>query len=162
MSEALSPSDPATPAASVPPIRVKRIDHFSFTVGDIERSTEFYARFGFAPFKRYVSKGPEVDEGADTERADMDIQWLSHPLGGPMLELIRYLHHDAARSAHNSKVGAAHLCFTVEDVSSAFGSMVSEGVEPLSDPHNDEFGVRWVYLRDPDGNSVELIQDPPE
>lgn len=158
-----TPSSPGGETEAAPlPIRVRRVDHVSFTVGDIERSTRFYSRFGFEPFKRYASAGPEVDAGADTERADMDIQWLRHPLGGPMLELIRYVHHDADRSAHNSKVGAAHLCFCVEDVAAAFGSLVSDGIEPLSDPNEDEFGVRWVYLRDPDGNAVELIQDPPE
>lgn len=155
-----STSENAAPSSL--PTGVRRLDHVSFTVGDIERSTEFYGRFGFAPLKRYTSAGPEVDEGAETERADMEIQWLQHPAGGPMLELIRYVHHPADRSAHNSKVGAAHLCFCVEDVSAAFGALVSDGVEPLSDPHEDEFGVRWVYLRDPDGNAVELIQDPPE
>lgn len=155
------PSEDAAPATALP-TRVRRVDHLSFTVGDLERSAEFYGRFGFEPLKHYTSAGPEVDEGADTERADMDIQWLQHPLGGPMLELIRYVHHDAGRAAHNSKVGAAHLCFCVEDVSAAFGALVSDGVEPLSDPHEDAFGVRWVYLRDPDGNAVELIQDPPE
>lgn len=142
-------------------MNVRRLDHFSFTVGELERSIAFYGRFGFEPYKRYVSAGPEVDEGADTERADMDIQWLTHPLGGPMLELIRYVHHEADRSAHNSKVGAAHLCFCVDDVFGAHRSLKAEGIDFLSDPHEDEFGVRWVYLRDPDGNAVELIQDPP-
>jgi catechol 2,3-dioxygenase-like lactoylglutathione lyase family enzyme len=142
-------------------MEVRRLDHVSFTVGDIERSVGFYARFGFEPFKRYVSAGPEVDSGADTERADMDIQWLKHPLGGPMLELIRYVHHPSGRAAHNSKVGAAHLCFAIDDVFGAYAEMAREGVTFLSEPNEDEFGVRWVYLRDPDGNAVELIQDPP-
>jgi hypothetical protein len=30
----------------------------------------------------------------------------------------------------------------------------------VSAPHADEFGVVWVYMRDPDGNVVELIQEP--
>ncbi|MBS1861626.1 MAG: VOC family protein [Actinobacteria bacterium] len=161
MNSSTDTSDGA-PAPAPLPTRVRRVDHLSFTVGDVDRSAAFYRRFGFEPHKRYTSAGPEVDEGADTEDAEMDIQWLVHPLGGPMLELIRYVNHEAGRSAHNSKVGAAHLCFCVEDVNAAFGALVSEGVEPLSDPNEDEFGVRWVYLRDPDGNAVELIQDPPE
>jgi catechol 2,3-dioxygenase-like lactoylglutathione lyase family enzyme len=142
-------------------VRVQRVDHVSFTVGDVERSMVFYGRFGFEQYKRYVSAGPEVDAGADTRRADMDIQWLKHPLGGPMLELIRYVHHPADRSAHNSRVGAAHLCFAIDDVVGAHAELSADGLEFLSDPNEDEFGVRWVYLRDPDGNAVELIQDPP-
>jgi len=142
-------------------MHVERIDHISFTVSDIERSAAFYQRFGFEPYKRYLSAGPDVDAGADTEHADMDIQWLRHPLGGPMLELIRYIHHAVGRSAHNSRVGAAHLCFAIDDVLGAYDDLTSDGVTFLSRPNQDAFGVRWVYLRDPDGNAVELIQDAP-
>jgi catechol 2,3-dioxygenase-like lactoylglutathione lyase family enzyme len=142
-------------------MHVRRLDHISFTVGDLDRSAAFYAQFGFTPLKRYVSAGPDVDRGADTEHADMEIVWLRHELGGPMVELIRYLHHPANRAAHNSNVGAAHLCFAIDDVLGAYARLSSEGMTFLSEPNQDEFGVRWVYLRDPDGNAVELIQDPP-
>jgi catechol 2,3-dioxygenase-like lactoylglutathione lyase family enzyme len=142
-------------------MHVQRIDHVSFTVGELERSIAFYGRFGFEPFKRYVSAGPEVDEGADTPNADMEIVWLRRPGERMMLELIRYLRHPAERSAPNSKVGAAHLCFAIDDVFGAHAQLSAEGIAFLSAPHEDEFGVRWVYLRDPDGNAVELIQDPP-
>ena len=141
-------------------MQVKRVDHVSFTVGDLDRSVAFYEQFGFAPEKRYVSAGPEVDEGAETAQADMEIQWLKHETDGPMLELIRYMKKDANRAAHNSRVGAAHLCFAIDDVFAAHRTLSEDGVEFLSAPHEDEFGVRWVYLRDPDGNAVELIQDP--
>ena len=142
-------------------MNVRRVDHVSFTVGDVERSSAFYARFGWEPHRDYVSAGPEVDDGADTERADMQIRWLRHPLGGPMLELIRYRHHEANRSAHNSRVGAAHLCFAVDDVRGAHAELSADGIAFLSEPHEDAFGVVWVYLRDPDGNAVEIVQDPP-
>jgi catechol 2,3-dioxygenase-like lactoylglutathione lyase family enzyme len=142
-------------------MQITRLDHVSFTVSDIDRSAAFYALFGFEPHKDYISAGPEVDDGADTERADMQIRWLRHPLGGPMLELIRYLHHPAGPAAHNSKVGAAHLCFAVDDVRAAHAALGADGVRFLSEPHEDEFGVVWVYMRDPDGNAVEIIQDPP-
>jgi catechol 2,3-dioxygenase-like lactoylglutathione lyase family enzyme len=142
------------------PLSVLAIDHFSFTVGEIERSAAFYQRFGFEPVKRYISAGPEVDEGADTERGDMDIQWLSHPAGGAGLELIRYLNYPADPAPHNSNVGAAHVCLSIDDVYGAHAELVADGIVFLSDPHEDEFGVRWVYCRDPDGNAVELVQNP--
>ncbi len=141
-------------------MNVQRIDHLSFTVGDLDRSAAFYRRFGFTDVKRYVSAGPHVDRGADTQDADMELLWLKRPEGGPMLELIRYTKHEAGRSAHNSKVGAAHICFVLDDVFGAHAELVAAGMTFLSDPNEDEFGVRWVYLRDPDGNAVELIQEP--
>jgi catechol 2,3-dioxygenase-like lactoylglutathione lyase family enzyme len=143
------------------PINVRRFDHVSFTVSDIDQTSSFLARFGFERHQDYVSAGPEVDEGADTKDADMQIRWLRHPLGGPMVELIHYIKHAAGRSAHNSRVGAAHLCLAVDDVRGAYEELVDAGITFLSAPHEDEFGVVWVYMRDPDGNAFELIQDPP-
>ena len=142
-------------------MEITRVDHVSFTVAELERSAAFYSRFGFEQYKRYISAGPDVDEGTATENADMEIIWLRHPLGGPMLELIRYLNHPADRSAPNSRVGAAHLCFATSDIAAAQKELRAAGAQFLSEPHQDEFGMRWVYLRDPDGNAVELVQDPP-
>lgn len=142
-------------------MQITRLDHFSFTVGDPERSAAFYSQFGFQRHKSYSAAGPDVDIGTATEKADMEILWLKHPVGGPMLELIRYLNYPADRSAPNSSVGAAHVCLTTSDVAAAYEELRSTGAEFLSAPHQDAFGVQWVYLRDPDGNVVELLQDPP-
>jgi catechol 2,3-dioxygenase-like lactoylglutathione lyase family enzyme len=141
-------------------MKVDRLDHVSFTVGELDRSIAFYGRFGFEPFKSYQSAGPEVDEGADAANADMSIVWLRQPGERAMLELIRYVNYPAEPAAHNSHVGAAHLCFAIDDVFSAYEQLRADGLQFLSPPHEDGFGVRWVYLRDPDGNAVELIQDP--
>ena len=141
-------------------MKIVRIDHFSFTVADLERTTEFYERLGFEPFKDYVSAGPDAEEGTGTPGAEIEIQWLRHPEGEAMLELLRYRDQTAGTAAHNSAVGAAHLCLCVGDVASEHQRLEGEGVEFVSPPHADEFGVRWVYMRDPDGNVVELLQDP--
>ena len=141
-------------------MNVHRLDHVSFTVGELDRSIAFYRRFGFEPLKRYPQAGPDVDEGTATANADMDIAWLGRPTESVMLELIRYLNYPADRAATNSRVGAAHLCFAVDDIAAAYDELCSAGMEFLSQPHQDAAGTRWVYLRDPDGNTVELIQDP--
>jgi catechol 2,3-dioxygenase-like lactoylglutathione lyase family enzyme len=58
-------------------------------------------------------------------------------------------------------VGAAHLCFAVSDLRDSYDELRADGVEFLSEPREDQFGTGWVYMRDPDGNTVELLQDPP-
>src|ERR1041385_2532495 len=49
------------------------------------------------------------------------------------------------RAAHTARVGAAHLCFCVADVLAAHRELTEAGVRFFSEPHQDEFGVRWVY-----------------
>ena len=141
-------------------MKIKNIDHFSFTVGDIEASAAFYARFGFESFKRYISAGADADEGTDTPDAEIDINWLRLPDDGPMLELLRYQNQEVKPARHNSAVGSAHICLRVEDVAAAYAELSEDGVTFLSAPHSDEHGVKWVYMRDPDGNAVELIEEP--
>ncbi len=141
-------------------MKIVGIDHMSFTVSDLEASNEFFAKLGFEPLRRYVSAGPAADEGTGTVDADVDISWLGHPQGGPKLELLRYQNEPAGKAAHNSQVGAAHLCLRVEDVNAEYERLSGEGVTFVSAPHSDEFGVVWVYMRDPDGNAVELVQEP--
>jgi catechol 2,3-dioxygenase-like lactoylglutathione lyase family enzyme len=141
-------------------VKIVGIDHLSFTVSDLEATNAFFAKLGFEPLRRYVSSGPAADEGTGTANADVDISWLNHPHGGPKLELLRYQNEPTGEAAHNSQVGAAHLCLRVENVNSEYDRLSSEGVTFVSAPHSDEFGVVWVYMRDPDGNVVELIQEP--
>ena len=46
----------------------------------------------------------------------------------------------------------------VGDIRAAYEQLTSEGVEFLSAPNTDRYGEMWVYLRDPDGITVELMQ----
>jgi catechol 2,3-dioxygenase-like lactoylglutathione lyase family enzyme len=142
-------------------VDVRRIDHVSFTVGDLERSIGFYRQFGLEPIKSYRSEGPDAEEGTGTENASIDIAWLG--LDGdatPMLELLRYRGQPVERAVSNSRVGAAHVCFAVNDIYTAYSRLHAEGVVFVSEPHTDAAGTTWVYMRDPDGNVVEMIEDP--
>lgn len=139
-------------------VDVMRIDHFSYTVGDIERSEAFYANLGFERVNRYHEAGPHTDRGAGVENADMDILLLRHPSGGILLELIRYTRYPVERAARNNEVGCAHMGLVVGDMDVAYEALLGQGVEFLSDPNVDQYGEKWVYMRDPDGIPVELMQ----
>ena len=136
---------------------VKRVDHVSYTVSDIDRSVDFYSKFGYRPVNRSAASGPELDVAVATENADMEIQVMRRPDGG-MLELISYVRQPSERAARNSVVGAAHLAFVVGDIQAAYEELTADGVEFLSEPNTDRYGEKWVYFRDPDGITVELMQ----
>ena len=126
---------------------VKRVDHVSYTVSDIDRSVQFYAKFGFETVNRYTASGPELDVAVQTEPADMEIQLVRRP-DGAMLELISYTRQPTERAARNSEVGAAHLAFVVGDIRAAYEQLISEGVEFLSDAqHRQVRGDVGVYAR---------------
>lgn len=108
-------------------MKIVRIDHVSFTVADLESSTHFYELLGFERFKDYLSAGPDAEEGTDSPGAEIEIQWLRHPEGQAMIELLRYRNQPTGPAAHNSQVGAAHLCLCVADVNGEHERLRGEG-----------------------------------
>ena len=142
-------------------MHIERFDHVSVTVGELDRSIAFYARFGYEPIRRLRTHGIVPTGDGTTADAEVDIVWLRHGVGGPMLELVRYLHGSAERAAPNHWIGAAHLCFAVRDIQSSHEELRADGVSFLSPPREDQLGTKWLYMLDPDGNTVELLQDPP-
>ena len=62
-------------------------------------------------------------------------------------------------------MGASHLCFLVEDLPALYEQLREQGVDSfVSPPVEVDTGVNKggyaLYLRDPDGISVELFQPP--
>ena len=52
------------------------------------------------------------------------------------------------------------LVFAVEDVDSAYKSLVQKGIMPINKPHDrKDWGIRCFHFRDPDGNLIELNKD---
>jgi lactoylglutathione lyase len=51
---------------------------------------------------------------------------------------------------------AFEVCFVTEDVREAFGRAVEAGAEPVSEPQTKPWGQDVAYVRDADGNLVEL------
>lgn len=79
--------------------------------------------------------------------------------GNVHIEVFQYLdpvpRPGEARPAQD--VGIRHLAFDVTDIDAEYARLKAAGVPSLSEPQNmGPFGLRSVYLRDPDHNIVEL------
>ena len=46
-------------------MQIIRVDHVSFTVGDIERSAAFYSQFGFEKHKEYLAGGSDTSDACE-------------------------------------------------------------------------------------------------
>ncbi len=52
------------------------------------------------------------------------------------------------------------LIVSVEDVDTTYEDLTSQGIEFIAGPQSfPDWGIRSVYLRDPDGNLIELYTD---
>lgn len=142
--------------------------HFSFTVGDIERSKRFYGELlGLPLLYEMRHRHPYTSRQVGYDRADLLVAAyaLSQIPGheGGRLELIEYVNPRGGTLDPSTKnVGSAHLAFVVDDIHTEHARLRALGVRFRSDPVLVEEGVSrgayTVYLRDPDEITLELVQ----
>jgi catechol 2,3-dioxygenase-like lactoylglutathione lyase family enzyme len=140
--------------------------HSSFTVGDMERSLAFYR--DLLGLTVLADMQPEADYPAQVTGFPGErfrIVFLTLPGNGHILELIQYQTQagDPLPLATN-RPGCAHVCFLVDDLPAVHARLRQRGVRFVSAPIAITQGVNKggyaVYLRDPDGITIELLQPP--
>jgi catechol 2,3-dioxygenase-like lactoylglutathione lyase family enzyme len=89
---------------------------------------------------------------------------LRTPGGEHVIELFEYLSPAGDRAdVEPRNVGASHLCFVVADLGALYDSLLARGVTSfVSPPVEVDTGINrgglGLYLRDPDGITIELFQ----
>jgi catechol 2,3-dioxygenase-like lactoylglutathione lyase family enzyme len=146
---------------------VSRIDHVGVTVSDMDRALAFYRDLlGLRVIADATVAGPEVAELLGLEIpvqlriADLDSG------DGRIVELLQYLQPKGRRIAYESSDPAtAHIAFTVDDLaavrerlSDAGATIVSRRPITISEPGGSFDGAICLYVRDPDGAILELVQ----
>ena len=83
-----------------------------------------------------------------------------------LLDLQQYLAPPGKTSdAKLGDVAHAHFCFGVPDVRGAYRALSEKGIQFVSEPVS--FDLEWgivhvVFMKDPDGFIIELVQSPIE
>lgn len=90
-----------------------------------------------------------------TRRWD-DVKIVFIDVGSTTIELIG---REDATAESKPSGGWDHLALHVADVDAAFAELVEKGVKIRSEPRNFK-EVRIAFFFDPDGNVLELVEDP--
>lgn len=85
-----------------------------------------------------------------------DVQIIFIDIGSTLLELIG---RDDATAETNPTGGIDHIALHVEDLDVAFAELVEKGVRIRSEPRDFQ-NVRIAFFFDPDGNVLELVEQP--
>jgi len=150
---------------------IRDVWHTSFTVADLERSLRFYVGLlGLELRARQEQANPYTRRLVGFPDARLRIAQLGIPEGrrprsGHVLELVEYLAPRGERIPLETRhVGVAHLAWEVEELGPLHARLAGAGVAFVSPPVDIAEGVnrggRTVYLRDPDGITLELVQPP--
>ena len=148
---------------------VRSIFHVGFVVRDLEASIRFYTEgLGLRLRHEQVQDNDYTRRLVGYEDACLRIAQFQLPAGDPppsghVLELIEYQSPKGRPSdpARNT-LGAGHLAFFVDDIEGMAANLTTLGATPLSEPNRITAGInkggRALYLRDPDGVMLELLQ----
>jgi catechol 2,3-dioxygenase-like lactoylglutathione lyase family enzyme len=145
----------------------RRLHHTGYTVSDLDRSVGFYRDLlGCEVLATQEKEGGYLAAIVGYPDAHVRMAHLRLPESEHVIELFEYLApagHRADVAPRN--VGASHLCFIVSDLRALYGTLLERGVTSfVSPPVEVDTGINRgglaLYLRDPDGITVELFQPP--
>lgn len=136
---------------------VDALDHVALTVSDMDRALAFYQGL----------LGCEVLGQLLLESDTFKLVYLRK--GGAYLELFAHRstpersdERPAAPGTASTEGGFQHLAFHTDDVDGVAATLEAAGVPFVQPPRDAPGGVRLAFVRDPDGNQVELVSNLPE
>ena len=147
--------------------KILRTNHTSFTVSDIDRTIAFFRdALGCTVVSSKMPRDQKaIQQITGVSGADIIVAYLMAP-GGHRLELIEYLAPEDRSSVRPRPcdTGSAHVAFDVDDIEAAIAAAKEHAVQPIGPTVNIDKGPnaggKVVYLRDPDGITIEFLQQP--
>jgi glyoxylase I family protein len=146
--------------------RIIAADHTGITVSNLERSLVFWRDvLGFELSHRAHQTGELASEITGVPGAEISLAVLKAP--GHKIELLEYLAPPDRKEHVDLRpcdVGAAHVAFAVDNLDAVLNTIAASGWKTAGKPQTlqtgPNAGKRVVYVRDPDGTTVEFMQPP--
>jgi glyoxylase I family protein len=148
------------------PIRIISADHTGITVSNLERSLAFWRDvLGFELSHTAHQKGEMAQEITGVEGAEIKLAVLKTP-GGHKIELLEYLAPADRKHAdiRPCDVGSVHVALLVHDLDSVLERIAALDWKAAGKPQRlqsgPNAGKHVVYVRDPDGTTIEFMELP--
>ncbi len=128
-------------------MKIRALDHLVLTVADVARSIEFYRRIlGMRP-QTFGDNRTALLFGPPGEEQKINL----HPAG-----------NEFPPHAARPTPGSADLCLRIDgSLEAAMAQLIAAAVEIIEGPvqrSGARGSIRSLYLRDPDGNLIELAE----
>ncbi len=148
------------------PFRILAADHTGITVSNLERSLAFWHDvLGFELSHRPHQTGELASEITGVAGAEISIVVLKGY--GHKIELLEYVAPAERKriAVRPCDVGSVHVAFTVDNLEAILDTIAASGWKAAGKPQTIKVGPntgkRVVYVRDPDGTTIEFMEMPP-
>jgi glyoxylase I family protein len=147
--------------------RILSADHTGITVSNLERSLAFWRDvLGFEFSHRANQKGEMAEQITGVKGAELKLAVVKAP-GGHKIELLEYLapaNRNKDASLRPCDVGHVHVALTVENLEPLLKKIAESGWKAAGKPQaltaGPNTGKRVIYVRDPDGTTIEFMELP--
>jgi catechol 2,3-dioxygenase-like lactoylglutathione lyase family enzyme len=142
-------------------------DHTGITVSNLERSLAFWRDvLGFEFSHRAHQSGEMAEQITGVSGAEINLAVVKAP-GGHKIELLEYvapLDRKKDVDLRPCGVGHVHVALTVENLDSILERIAASGWKAAGKPQTlqsgPNAGKRVIYVRDPDGTTIEFMEIP--
>lgn len=146
--------------------RIVAADHTGIRVSNLERSLAFWRDvLGFEFSHSAHQKGERPEQITGVKGADLKLAVLKTP-SGHKIELLEYFAPADRRCVdlRPCDVGHMHVALIVDDLEAVLQKIAASGWKAAGKPQTltsgPNAGKRVVYVRDPDGTTIEFMQMP--
>jgi catechol 2,3-dioxygenase-like lactoylglutathione lyase family enzyme len=139
-------------AQKVTELQKIKIYSITFSVQDIEKTAEWYkSKLGFR----------EIDKKTYPE---FNTSLIFFELNGYRVELIKDGNAKEKSPvrvdppAHTSIVGQAQFCFYTDNLNGLEKELISKSIPIVWKFQNEQLNVKFLFIRDPEGNLIQFLQ----
>ena len=152
---------------STAPFRIIATDHTGITVANLEPSLAFWHDvLGFELSHRAHHTGDLASEVTGVPGAEILLAVLKGY--GHKIELLEYLAPSDRKHVdpRPCDVGSVHVALTVDNLDAVLSAIAASDWKTAGKPQTlktgPNAGKRVIYVRDPDGTTIEFMQPPPQ
>ncbi len=142
---------------------IKRLDHISVVVDDLDRAVRFFEALGMTIEGEAPISGDWVDQINALQGIDLNVVMMKTPDGHGRLELTKFHTPDPVplepAVAPPNALGLRSVMFEVEDVDATVARLREHGGELIGEIVEYEGQYRLCYTRGPAGIIVSLAED---